>query len=114
MGEFIGYLVSLLIAVGFLTLIFWLGKKIIQGKLREQKKWRDCRRWAKAMDYPIPKKTGVFGGYLVFILLLLGVVPGLIVGFMFWRRDLQSDKEMKEIMIKWIDAGKPLPPSKAS
>ena len=109
MQEFFGALISIAILVGFLYLLFLL----LKSKFRNAQKWGDCRSWARSQGYALPKKSnpiltiiGVVIGLFIFIL------PGLIILYMAWKKDQEYEKEMRALMNKWIDAGKPLPPAK--
>ncbi len=109
MADFFGAIISIAITIGFFYLIFLF----LKSQYRNAKKWANCRRWARSQGYALPKKAnpiltliGVIVGLFIFIL------PGLIIIYMAWRKDQEYGKEMRALMNKWIDAGKPLPAAK--
>ena len=69
--------------------------------------------WAKSMGYPIPSKMG---GCLAFILVVIGlfifVVPGILILLWVWYQGNQYERDMRRLVAKWIDAGKPTPGKK--
>ena len=69
--------------------------------------------WAKSMGYPIPSKMG---GCLAFILIMIGlfafVVPGILILLWVWYQGNQYERDMRKLVSKWIDAGKPIPGKK--
>ena len=69
--------------------------------------------WAKSMGYPIPSKMG---GCLAFILVIIGlfafVVPGVLILVWVWYQGNQYERDMRQLVAKWVDAGKPTPGKK--
>ena len=69
--------------------------------------------WAKSMGYPIPSKMG---GCLAIILVVIGlfifVVPGILILLWVWYQGNQYERDMRRLVAKWIDAGKPTPGKK--
>ena len=69
--------------------------------------------WAKSMGYPIPSKMG---GCLAFILVIIGltafVVPGVLILIWVWYQGNQYERDMRQLVAKWVDAGKPTPGKK--
>ena len=69
--------------------------------------------WAKSMGYPIPSKMG---GCLAFILVIIGlfafVVPGVLILLWVWYQGNQYERDMRQLVAKWVDAGKPTPGKK--
>ena len=69
--------------------------------------------WAKSMGYPIPSKMG---GCLAFILIIIGlfafVVPGILILLWVWYQGNQYERDMRQLVAKWVDAGKPTPGKK--
>ncbi len=69
--------------------------------------------WAKSMGYPIPNKMG---GCLAFILIIIGlfafVVPGILILLWVWYQGNQYERDMRQLVAKWVDAGKPSPGKK--
>ena len=69
--------------------------------------------WAKSMGYPIPSKMG---GCLAITLVVIGcfifVVPGILILLWVWYQGNQYERDMKRLVAKWIDAGKPTPGKK--
>ena len=69
--------------------------------------------WAKSMGYPIPNKMG---GCLAFILIIIGlfafVVPGILILLWVWYQGNQYERDMRQLVAKWVDAGKPTPGKK--
>ncbi len=107
MDAFLGFVIYFAILIGLAAGII----SLVKAKLRQAKKWRQLKRWARAQDYALPKKTGPLGAFLIIIGLFLGVIPGLVLIYVAIRRDQNYEKEMRLLMNKWVDAGKPLPPS---
>ena len=108
MAEILGSLIALAILFGFCYLISLLFK----SKLRKAQKWAALKSWAKAQGYELPKKANPFMTFIGVMGLLAYVLPGLFVLYFCWRKDQEYEKEMRALMNKWIDAGKPLPPAK--
>ena len=69
--------------------------------------------WAKSLGYPIPNKMG---GCLAFILIIIGlfafVVPGILILLWVWYQGNQYERDMRQLVAKWVDAGKPTPGKK--
>ena len=69
--------------------------------------------WAKSMGYPIPSKMG---GCLAIILVVIGlfvfVVPGILILLWVWYQGNQYERDMRQLVAKWVDAGKPTPGKK--
>lgn len=73
------------------------------------KEERACM-WARSMGYPVPTKmNGCLAGVLVMIGLFAAIVPGLIILFWIFHRQNQYQIELKALVVKWVDAGQPLP-----
>ena len=69
--------------------------------------------WARSMGYPIPIKMG---GCLAIILVIIGlcvfVVPGILILLWVWYQGNQYERDMRQLVAKWVDAGKPTPGKK--
>ena len=69
--------------------------------------------WARSMGYPIPSKMG---GCLAIILVIIGlcvfVVPGILILLWVWYQGNQYERDMRQLVAKWVDAGKPTPGKK--
>ena len=66
--------------------------------------------WAKSIGYPVPTKMGgCLSVFLVVLGLCVFVVPGLIILLIVWNDGRQYERDMKALVEKWIDAGKPEP-----
>ena len=64
--------------------------------------------WAISMGYPVPSKwNGCLSAFLVIIGLCAYVVPGLILLLIVWNNGRQYERDMKALVEKWVDAGKP-------
>lgn len=64
--------------------------------------------WARSMGYPVPTKmNGCLAGLLVVIGLFAAIVPGLIILFWIFHKQNQYEIELKALVVKWVDAGKP-------
>ena len=63
--------------------------------------------WTKSMGYPITSKMG---GCLAFILIIIGlfafVVPGILILLWVWYQGNQYERDMRQVVAKWADAGK--------
>ena len=70
--------------------------------------------WAKSIGYPVPTKMGgCLSAFLVVLGLFAFIVPGLIILLIVWNKSRQYERDMKALVEKWIDAGKPEPGVKA-
>ena len=66
--------------------------------------------WATAMGYPVPSKMGgCAGAILVVIGLCIYVIPGVLLLVWLFVQSNQYEQDMKKLMEKWIDAGRPGP-----
>tara|TARA_B100000212_G_C27287099_1_gene495620 strand:- start:407 stop:922 length:516 start_codon:yes stop_codon:yes gene_type:complete len=69
--------------------------------------------WAKSMGYPIPNKMG---GCLSVILIIIGlfvyVFPGILILLLVWYQAKQYKRDMRQLVARWVDAGKPTPGKK--
>ena len=57
------------------------------------------------------KKNGVFGAFGIVIGFICGIIPGVILAYLAIKKDQNYDREIRALMNKWVDAGRPLPPS---
>ena len=70
--------------------------------------------WAESLGYPVPKKPdGCTSVFLVIIGLFIFIVPGLIILLIVWNNGRQYERDMRALVEKWVDAGKPEPGVKA-
>ena len=70
--------------------------------------------WAKSIGYPVPTKMGgCLSTFLVVLGLCAYVLPGVIILLLVWNNGRQYERDMKALIEKWIDAGKPEPGMKA-
>ena len=66
--------------------------------------------WAQSLGYPVPKAPdGCISVFLVIFGLFVFIVPGLIILLMVWNSSRQYERDMKALVEKWVDAGKPEP-----
>ena len=66
--------------------------------------------WAKSIGYPVPTKMGgCLSAFLVVLGLFAFIVPGLIILLIVWNNSRQYERDIKALVEKWIDAGKPEP-----
>ena len=66
--------------------------------------------WAISMGYPVPTKLdGLLAGILVIVGLLIFIVPGVLVLVWVWIQDNQYERDIKALIEKWVDAGRPEP-----
>lgn len=66
--------------------------------------------WATAMGYPVPSKLdGCLAAILVVIGLCIFVIPGVLLLVWLFVQSNQYEQDMKKLMEKWIDAGRPAP-----
>ena len=83
-------------------------------KEKEENSREKAVAWAKSMGYPIPTKMGgCLSTFLIVLGFLAAVIPGLILLFHVWNNGNQYERDMKALVEKWIDAGKPEPGVKA-
>ena len=69
---------------------------------------RQAINWAESMGYPIPTKwNGCLTAFLVVIGLCAYVIPGLLILLLVWYNGNQYERDMKALVAKWVDAGKP-------
>ena len=70
--------------------------------------------WAESIGYPVPTKMGgCLSTFLVVLGLCAYVLPGVIILLLVWNNGRQYERDMKALIEKWIDAGKPEPGMKA-
>ena len=84
---------------------------------KEEKEREELRqgaiKWAKSMGYPVPTKwDGCLTTFLIVIGVCAYVVPGLLILLFVWYNGNQYERDMKALVAKWIDAGKPKPGEK--
>ena len=66
--------------------------------------------WAISMGYPVPTKLdGCLAVVLVLVGLLMFVVPGVLLLVWIWVQDNQYERDIKALIEKWVDAGRPEP-----
>ena len=66
--------------------------------------------WAISMGYPVPSKLdGCLAAILVVIGLFMFVIPGLLLLVWLFIQSNQYDRDMKQLVEKWVDAGRPKP-----
>ena len=71
---------------------------------------KNALAWAKSMGYPIPTR---FSETTTLILVIIGlcifIIPGLILLIWVFLNRNQYHRDMKALVSKWIDAGRPSP-----
>ena len=94
-----------------------IGKLEREGKVVSNNPYSNERgavKWANSMGYPVPSKwNGCLSTFLVIIGLCAYVIPGVILLLIVWNNGRQYERDMKSLIEKWIDAGKPEPGVKA-
>ena len=66
--------------------------------------------WAISMGYPIPSKLdGCLAAILVVVGLFMFVIPGILLLVWLFIQSNQYDRDMKQLVEKWVDAGRPAP-----
>ena len=89
------------------------GKGFKSNPMTESETREKAVLWAKSMGYPIPSKMG---GCLAFILIIIGliayVIPGILILLWVWYQGNQYERDMRQLVAKWVDAGKPTPGKK--
>jgi len=69
-----------------------------------------AKAWALSMGYVVPSKmNGCLMGIFIAIGLLAYVVPGVLLLVWLFVNDNQYKRDMKSLLEKWIDAGRPQP-----
>ena len=69
--------------------------------------------WAKSIGYPVPTKmNGCLTGVLIVIGLTAFVIPGVLILVFVFIQNRTYERDMKALVIKWVDAGKPMPGEK--
>ena len=62
------------------------------------------------MGYPVPTKLGgCLAAILVVIVLCIFIVPGVLLLIWIWVQANQYERDMKALVEKWVDAGRPNP-----
>ena len=107
MDTFIGFVISVAILGGLIAGIYLF----LKGKISDLKKWSELKKWANAKGYALPQRTGVFGAFWIVVGFICGIIPGLILAYLAIKKNRNYDREMRALMNKWVDAGRPLPPS---
>ena len=94
-----------------------IGKLEREGKVVSNNPYSNEKgavKWANSMGYPVPSKwNGCLSTFLVIIGLCAYVIPGVILLLIVWNNGRQYERDMKSLIEKWIDAGKPEPGVKA-
>ena len=86
------------------------GIRAIRGLRTESSPAEKAVAWATAMGYPIPKKMdGCLSAILVVLGLFMFVVPGVLLLVWLFVEANQYDRDMKQLIAKWVDAGRPTP-----
>ena len=81
---------------------------ITESKELEKENNERSVAWAKSMGYPIPTKwDGCLTAFLVVLGLCAYVIPGVILLLLVWNNGNQYERDMKALVAKWVDAGKP-------
>ena len=109
--EFFAALIVLAIPIGFIWGIIYLVKsasKQSKNQKIDEKKIEPCLVWAKEKGYVLPQKLSNGYIFIVFIGLLAGLIPGLIIIFFYNQQKTTYEKEVRVLMNKWIDEGKPM------
>lgn len=66
--------------------------------------------WAQSMGYPVPTKMdGCLASILVVVGLCIYVIPGVLLLIWIWVQANQYERDMKALVQKWVDAGRPEP-----
>ena len=66
--------------------------------------------WAISIGYPVPTKLdGCLAAILVVVGLLMFVVPGVLLLVWIWVQNNQYERDIKALIEKWVDAGRPEP-----
>ena len=93
--------------------------RIFSGKLENRQRGSvssnqsSAIEWAISMGYPVPTKwDGCLTTFLIVIGVCAYVVPGLLILLFVWYNGNQYERDMKALVAKWIDAGKPKPGEK--
>ena len=93
--------------------------RIFSGKLENRQRGSvssnqsSAIEWAISMGYPVPTKwDGCLTTFLIVIGVFAYVVPGLLILLFVWYNGNQYDRDMKALVAKWVDAGKPEPGEK--
>ena len=90
--------------------------KIFYGKLENRNRQdgsvssnqKEAIKWAISMGYPVPSKwNGCLTTFLVIVGICAYVIPGVILLLVVWNNGREYERDMKALVEKWIDAGKP-------
>ena len=68
---------------------------------------RSAHVCGRGQGYRAAKMNGCLAGVLVVIGLFAAIVPGLIILFWIFHKQNQYEIEMKAIVVKWVNAGRP-------
>ena len=69
--------------------------------------------WAKSIGYPVPQKMGgCLSAFLIVAGLCIFIVPGVLLLVFVFIQKRTYERDMKALVIKWVDAGKPMPGQK--
>ena len=80
------------------------------GRTRVQSDENTAKAWARSMGYPVPTKPdGCLTTVFVFIGLLAAVVPGLLIFGWLLMKQRDYERDIKLLVAKWVDAGRPEP-----
>ncbi len=82
------------------------GKKLVANSSDSNQS--SAIKWAVSMGYPVPSKwNGFLTTFLVIVGLCAYVIPGVILLLIVWNNGRQYERDLKALIEKWIDAGKP-------
>ena len=66
--------------------------------------------WARSMGYPVPTQlNGCLALFLVVVGLCIWIIPGLVILVILFSMNQSYNREMDELVARWVDAGKPEP-----
>tara|TARA_B100000579_G_C22588722_1_gene736993 strand:+ start:172 stop:762 length:591 start_codon:yes stop_codon:yes gene_type:complete len=96
--------------------------KIFYGKLENRDRQdgnvssnqTEAIKWAISMGYSVPSKwNSCLTTFLVIVGICAYVIPGFILLLVVWNNGREYERDMKALVEKWVDAGKPKPGMKS-
>ncbi len=109
MGDLFA-LAIVLLALGCFLVYFIADSSIDDDNAERSLDSKKAIEWAKSIGYPIPTKPdGCSTGCLVVLGLTAAIIPGILVLFWLMNKERDYKLDIKALVFKWIDAGRPEP-----
>ena len=95
---------------GFILLRRPAGKRIVTKIQASLVARTQARIWAISMGYIVPTQPGgCLSSFLIVVGLCTYIIPGILIWYWFRSQANQYERDMRALVEKWIDAGRPAP-----